>query len=336
MEAAKILPAFNEYYEDYDEPSCEEPLFVNPFQIKDLLVFDDEAWENLLNSTDFEFQTGELGLSMHNAPQVLIHRIAKHLPEIRRGEFQLILKQVATDNEIQSAQQIILDKLFWELVYWKTPELYEELTEGEAIHPGIFKNLAHELKNKTVLDVGAGSGRASFECLRHGAKRVHAIEPSKGLLRILLHKLSSHKNDPNNSGEIIAQAGRFNNLPLGDNSVDISLACSAFTAEAEQGGEAGLNELRRVTRPGGKIVIIWPRPQDIAWLTERGFQYASLPVKEEMKISFRSVSSAWRCANLFYQKNKAVRQYLLKHEKPEIPFSVLGVNPPRDYCWLKI
>jgi hypothetical protein len=26
----------------------------------------------------------------------------------------------------------------------------------------------------------------------------------------------------------------------------------------------------------------------------------------------------------------------LKKQNPEVPFSVLGLNPPRDYCWLTV
>ncbi len=90
---------------------------------------------------------------------------------------------------MEQAQRQVLDGLFWELTYWKTPELYEELTEGERLHPGIFEHLHPDLQGKTVLDAGAGSGRASLECIRYGAKLVYAVEPSPGLLHILEQKL---------------------------------------------------------------------------------------------------------------------------------------------------
>ncbi len=104
----------------------------------------------------------------------------------------------------------------------------------------------------------------------------------------------------------------------------------------EQGGEPGLAEMRRVTRPGGKIVLIWPRREDRDWLHSHGFRYVSLPLHHEMHIRFRSLKSALQCARRFYAHNKAVVQYILNRHKPEIPFSVLGVNPPNDYCWLEV
>jgi len=226
----------------------------------------------------------------------------------------------------------VLDGLFWELTYWKTPELYNELTEGEHLHPGIFPQLEPDIRGKIVLDAGAGCGRASFECVRYGARRVYAVEPSPGLLDILQQKLA----DQPAFRRIVPLRGRFDRLPLADDSVDTSLSCSAFTAEPVQGGEPGLAEFRRVTRSGGKIVIIWPRVQDYDWFAEHGFQHVILPRPEEMRMHFRSLQSALRCARHFYARNEKVVQYLLRERKAEIPFSVLGFNPPCDYCWLHV
>jgi ubiquinone/menaquinone biosynthesis C-methylase UbiE len=161
---------------------------------------------------------------------------------------------------------------------------------------------------------------------------VYAMEPSPGLLRILQQKAVSQRVN----GRIVPCQGRFEQIPLEDDSVDLALSCSAFTAQPEQGGEPGLVELKRVTKPGGKIVLIWPRQEDRQWLIERGFQYVSLPVQREMRVHFRSLQSALRCARIFYASNGEVLRYLLKKQKPEVPFSVLGVNPPCDYCWLSV
>ncbi|HLY26116.1 MAG TPA: class I SAM-dependent methyltransferase, partial [Aggregatilineales bacterium] len=167
---------------------------------------------------------------------------------------------------------------------------------------------------------------------RRGARLVYAMEPSPGLLRILQQKALSQRLN----GRIIPCQGRFEQIPLENDSVDLALSCSAFTAQPEQGGESGLAELKRVTKAGGKIVLIWPRQEDRHWLIERGFQYVSLPVRREMRVHFRSLQSALRCARIFYASNGEVLRYLLKKQKPEVPFSVLGFNPPCDYCWLSV
>ncbi len=268
--------------------------YENPFCIEDLEVFDDIKLRSILSNKSF-------GLT--------VERLAWGL---------------------EAARCYVLDRLFWELTYWRTPELYDELTEGERIHPGIFEQLEPDIRGRVVLDAGAGSGRASFECVDHGAERVYAVEPSPGLLRILERKIAKQP------GRIVPLQGGFDMLPLAADSVDEAISCSAFTAEPAQGGEPGLAELKRVTRPGGKIVIIWPRTQDYEWLAGHGFQYVALPSHEEMRVRFRSMQSALRCARHFYAHNPYVVQYLLREQKPEVPFSVIGVNPPCDYCWLVV
>jgi SAM-dependent methyltransferase len=309
-----------------------EVLFANPFHMEDLLIFDDATLHKILDGSSFGLTIELLAHSLQGLPSPLVRRIRRNLAPQQRARFMQELRHPVAKCEVERARRQILDNLFWELTYWKTPELYEELTEGERLHPGIFQRLGPDLRGKTVLDVGAGSGRASFECLRRGARLVYAVEPSPGLLRLLEQKRDQRAN----VGQLIPCVGSFEAIPLPNSVVDLALSCSAFTAEPEQGGEPGLAELRRVTKPGGKIVLIWPRYQDRAWLAEHGFQYVALPVHREMCVRFRSLRSALHCARRFYAQNRAVVNYILSRRSPEVPFSVIGINPPRDYCWLEV
>lgn len=308
-----------------------EPLFENPFVIEDLLIFDDATMQRLFSTGSFGLTLADLAVSMKAASRALIGRVMRSLPAGQRAYFKQQLRQPHSQEQVTAVRKRVLDELFWELTYWKTPELYEELTEGERLHPGIFRDLEPDLRGKVVLDVGAGSGRASFESVRHGARLVYAIEPSPGLLRILERKVANQ-----HSSRIVPHQGRFDAIPLQDASVDIALSCSAFTAEPEQGGEPGLAEMKRVTRPGGKIVLIWPRQEDHDWLIARGFRYVALPLRQEMRVHFRSLQSALRCARRFYARNQDVLRYIARRRRPEVPFSILGLNPPRDYCWLSV
>ena len=316
-------------------------MFENPFSIEDLMVFDDATLQRMLSSGSFGLTPECLARSLQDASPSLVKRMKHNMSPQQRTIFVKAHRKdrkarqcSLSDDEIMAARKQILDSLFWELTYWKTPELYDELIEGEQLHPGIFQQLEPDIRGKIVLDAGAGSGRATFECLRHGASKVYAVEPSPGLLRILRQKLASISNPD----QIVLLRGGFDRFPLEDDCVDVSLSCSAFTSEREYGSEPGLIELRRVTKPGGKIVIIWPRTQDHDWLAVHGFQYVTLPSKKEMRVHFRSLESALRCARRFYARNENVMRYILKRRQPEpeVPFSVLGFNPPRDYCWLKV
>lgn len=306
--------------------------FENPFQLDDLLVLDDVTLQYLAGNEAGGLRTERLACAAQGTSKRVQAHISRNLSPDQCAVFALELSRSRSQEEICAAREETLNHLFWELTYWKTPELYEELIAGEHVHPGIFQQLAPDIRGGTVLDAGAGSGRASFECLRYEARKVYAVEPSPGLLRILARKREMLA-DP---ARLEARRGRFDSLPCEDCSIDLAISCSAFTAEAARGGEAGLAELRRVTRPGGKIVIIWPRLEDYTWLAAHGFYYVALPVQEDMRVTFRSMESALRCARHFYAHNPQVERYLLRTRKPEVPFSVLDMNPPVDYCWLLV
>jgi ubiquinone/menaquinone biosynthesis C-methylase UbiE len=307
-------------------------LFTNPFHIEDLQIFDDDTLRTLLADESSGQTIEQLAHSVHGAPATLVQRIQHDLPPDQYSLFKGAYRDSLSPEEIAYAQREVLDRFFWELTYWKTPELYEELTEGEHLHPGIFEHLEAEIRDRRVLDVGAGSGRATLQCLRYGARLVYAVEPSPGLRRILAHKLARYSA----GNRLLLYTGRFESLPLQDNSVDTTLSCSAFTTDPAQGGEAGLAEMKRVTRPGGKVFLIWPLHQDLVWLQAHGFQHVVLPMQREMCVHFRSLHSALHCARHFYAQNQAVTRYILTKHNSEVPFSIIGINPPRDYCWLEV
>jgi SAM-dependent methyltransferase len=308
----------------------QKPACTMAFSIEDLQVFDDEALRHVLSAQSSGFTLKQLAYSLQGASEQLLQRIERNLPEQEHARFLREWGSKQPAETIEHARRQVLGALFWELTYWKTPELYEELTEGEELHPGIFQNLEPEIRGKVVLDAGAGTGRATLASLKSGARLVYAIEPSPGLRRIMQQKLAQWRN------QLIIYPGRFEALPLEHNSVHVALSCSAFTAMPEQGGEPGLAELSRVTQPGGMIVFIWPRQQDRRWLTQHGFQYVSLPLQQEMFVHFRSLHNAIECAQHFYRQNHALMAYLRTQRRPDVPFSLLHTSPPHEYCWLRV
>ncbi len=304
----------------------------SPFSIEDLEIFDDETLCNILANCGLGITIEKLAHSLQGANKRLIRRIKQNIPPSMRSAFIHELHSTGSKACIESDRCSVLDALFWELTYWKTPDLYEELIEGEQLHPAIFQQLETDIKDKIVLDAGAGSGRATFECVKFGASKVYAIDPSPGLLRILQQKIDRKRT----SCHIVPLSGHFDSLPLPDKSVDTALSCSAFTSDPAQGGEPGLVELRRVIKPGGKLFIIWPRTQDHTWLKQHNFSYVVIPLHEEMRIHFRTIESALRCVQRFYSNNQKAIDYIIRARSPDIPFSIVGLNPPCDYYWLKM
>jgi SAM-dependent methyltransferase len=306
---------------------ADTPQFENPFSPDDLLIFDDASLRDLLGTGAFSLDPDEIAHGLCGASPEVIKRVRSALPECDRLAFERALGCRLTPQEEVDARCRLMDAFFWDLTYWKTPDLYDELTEGEPIHPGIFRRLAPLLRGARVLDAGAG---ATFACLDAGASHVSAMDASPALLRLLDRKAATRSD----GSRVTSVRGRFDAIPLPDATVDVALACSAFTSNPAQGGEPGLAELLRVTRPGGFLVLIWPLPEDYHWLADHGFRYVALPVRSEPQVHFRSRAEALRVARRFYGRNAALRRYLLRHCTAEVPYSLVGTNPPHDYCWL--
>ena len=209
--------------------------------------------------------------------------------------------------------------LAWELLYRLEPELYERLARAERLHPGVVDWLPHEVDR--IAEVGAGTGRLTMELIQRG-QHIVAVEPALALRRILQRKLIAADH-----GERVRVIhGFFDQVPLPDDFAGLVVACSAFTPSPGHGGEAGLAEMERVCRPGGRVAIIWPNHLD--WLASRGYRYVSFP--GPMFVEFASHQEAVELAEIFYpQAASEVR----RRGSGKVPFEVLGINPPRDVAF---
>jgi SAM-dependent methyltransferase len=146
----------------------------------------------------------------------------------------------------------IVRALFWTLVYHLEPERWDELARAEPIAPELIDALPSAVE--LSVDVGAGSGRLT-ERLVARSRRVFAVEPSPGLRSILKDRLPG-------VGVIAAWAEA---LPLPDACSELTCACGSFGPHPSV-----LDEMRRVTAPGGVIALISPERPD--WFASHGWR----------------------------------------------------------------
>ena len=100
-------------------------------------------------------------------------------------------------------------------------------------------------EGERVLDVAAGTGTSSLALARKGA-RVVACDFSLGMLRAGARRAPARPSVPRVAGDALA-------LPFADGAFDaVSIS---FGLRNLVDPDAGLRELLRVTRPGGRLVV---------------------------------------------------------------------------------
>jgi malonyl-CoA O-methyltransferase len=105
-----------------------------------------------------------------------------------------------------------------------------------------------ELKGMAVLDAGCGSGRYMLHALRRGATRVTGVDLSPEMLERAGAALGYHRH----SNQIELAQGSLEALPVPDAMADLTI-CGLVIGHLEN-LEQPLAELRRVTRPGGRLL----------------------------------------------------------------------------------
>jgi SAM-dependent methyltransferase len=125
---------------------------------------------------------------------------------------------------------------------------------------------------RTVLDLGAGTGKLTRQLLETGARAV-AVEPGDAMRAELLRAVP----------EAEALRGSAEDIPLPDNSVDAVTVGQAFHWFRH---EEALPEIHRVLRAGGGIALIWSaRDQESAFQRDISELIGSLVVPPDRAVA---------------------------------------------------
>ncbi|MFT5143435.1 MAG: demethylmenaquinone methyltransferase/2-methoxy-6-polyprenyl-1,4-benzoquinol methylase [Rhodothermales bacterium] len=101
-----------------------------------------------------------------------------------------------------------------------------------------------------VLDVATGTGDLAIEIARAGVREVVGVDIAEEMLQVGRLKLDA----PDLAGRVTLESGDAENLPFGDNEFDA--ASVAFGVRNFENLSAGLREMARVLRPGGRLLIL--------------------------------------------------------------------------------
>lgn len=110
-------------------------------------------------------------------------------------------------------------------------------------------NRLKSLKPKRILDVATGTGDLAIAALRLSPDEVVGVDLSENMLAVGRKKL-----DKKGIQNISMHQGDSEHLPFEDNSFDAITV--GFGVRNYENLEKGLKEMRRVLRPGGKLVVL--------------------------------------------------------------------------------
>ncbi len=146
-------------------------------------------------------------------------------------------------EDLRKAEIDVLNRFQDWLVYALDPEKYDHL-EFLSWDDASLLGMA-DYKDKVVIDIGSGTGRLAF-LVAPVASTVYAVEPVANLRRYLWEKREKLRFD-----NVFPLDGTIARIPLPDDFADIVMSGHVFGDDPE----AEYNEMARVTRNGGLIIL---------------------------------------------------------------------------------
>ncbi len=117
-------------------------------------------------------------------------------------------------------------------------------------------NLLRPIKPRLILDVATGTGDFAIQALRINPEKVIGVDISEGMLNVGRKKMAIKGL----AGKIELFTGDSENLPFEENKFDAVTV--GFGVRNFENVKRGLEEIKRVLRPGGMLVILeFSRPR---------------------------------------------------------------------------
>lgn len=129
----------------------------------------------------------------------------------------------------------------------------------------------------SVLDAGCGTGLITLALYKAGyrPRKTFALDLSFNSLTIAREQFEKDENVL--ASNVLEIQGNLLSLPFADETHDVVLTCGALEYVPL---EAGLRELARILKPGGKLVVIPIRPSIVGTVLELLYNFKTHPIDE--------------------------------------------------------
>lgn len=185
----------------------------------------------------------ELGTVLRARPEIA-RFLVNRCPEIADFIASVLKNKPATDHseDLAVAGDVVVWTIADLLVYNKCPDVYDRL----PFHGWDFSEITSivDLTDKTVIDVGAGTGRVALEAAETAAV-VFAVEPVSRLRQFIRTKA-----DLKDLSNVHVVDGFLDKLPFPDSFADVIITSHALGCKLS----AELHEFERVVRTQGTII----------------------------------------------------------------------------------
>lgn len=220
-----------------------------------------------LKAEDLNKQSRMLGTLLKRHPD-LVFTIQKKAPEANQGVNVLLdaAYEEISDADLRKHEITLMEDYETDVVYTE-PKIMQSSCNYIYAWDEKYLHALCDLKDKTVLDVGAGTGRLTFAASKV-AKRVYASEPVDCLREYMRDRIKKE-----GITNIKVQDGICADIPHEDDTFDVVMCGHVIGNDYD----AEIREMTRVCKPGGVLVVCngdddikRKRPDKL--LIERGFK----------------------------------------------------------------
>ncbi len=144
----------------------------------------------------------------------------------------------------------------WDILYRDYPEVYDKFASFPSKPKWIdVINKWFDLKGKTIVDIGSGSGLSTFS-LAKKAKLVIGVEPENAMRKLAIK--NARKKKIKNVKFVKGQAEK---IPLKKNSVDMVVAVTVASFYKAKNIRMFVKESKRIVNRGGLIITVNVAPK---------------------------------------------------------------------------